>query len=100
MNKEETKNTKIASSSILQNVIANIDPIHKQRTENRMYMAAKIQDLLEEKGLRKKDLAQKLGKRPSEITKWLSGSHNFTLDTLSAIGRVLNINLIQNQVKI
>ena len=32
-----------------------------------------------------------LGKKnPSEITRWLSGTHNFTTDTLTDLGRVLD----------
>ena len=33
-------------------------------------------------GLTQKELAEKLGKRPSEISEWLTGNHNFTDDTL------------------
>ena len=29
--------------------------------------------------------AEALGRRPSEITKWLSGEHNFTIATLSRL---------------
>ncbi len=31
---------------------------------------------------------------PSEITRWLSGTHNFTTDTLIDLQRVLDINLL------
>lgn len=41
--------------------------------------------LMDEKGLSKKGLADALGKRPSEVTKWLSGQHNFTVATLSML---------------
>lgn len=41
--------------------------------------------LMEEKGLSKKGLADALGKRPSEVTKWLSGQHNFTVSTLAML---------------
>jgi len=36
-----------------------------------------------------------LGKKnPSEITRWLSGTHNFTVDTLVDLGRVLERDFI------
>ena len=35
-----------------------------------------------------------MGKRPSEVTKWLSGNHNFTLETISLIEKNLDITLI------
>lgn len=49
---------------------------------NRMY------ELMTERGLTKKQFADELGKRPSEITKWLSGQHNFTIRTQSSLGKV------------
>ncbi|MDE7154469.1 MAG: helix-turn-helix transcriptional regulator [Muribaculaceae bacterium] len=45
----------------------------------------RIDSLMHEKGLSKKQLADAIGKRPSEITKWLSGEHNFTIATLSKL---------------
>jgi antitoxin component HigA of HigAB toxin-antitoxin module len=45
----------------------------------------RIDELMRERGLTKKQLADALGRRPSEITKWLSGQHNFTISTLSML---------------
>lgn len=41
--------------------------------------------LMESKGMSKKQLADNLGKRPNEITRWLSGEHNFTLSTIAKL---------------
>ena len=41
--------------------------------------------LMETKGLSKKQLADNLGKRPNEVTRWLSGEHNFTLSTIAML---------------
>lgn len=41
--------------------------------------------LMESKGLSKKQLADSLGKRPNEVTRWLSGEHNFTLSTIAML---------------
>ena len=40
-----------------------------------------IDALMRQRGLSKKQFADALGHRPSEITKWLSGQHNFTIAT-------------------
>jgi len=64
------------------------------RTESRMMLAAKIFDAMEAMGLSKKQFADLMGKSPSVITKWLSGGHNFTADTLTDIQRVLNVRLL------
>ncbi len=45
----------------------------------------RISELMIERGLSKKQFAEALGRRPSEVTKWLSGQHNFTIATLSML---------------
>lgn len=87
------------NSSIIDNILQEITPEEAKKVENRMLLAAKIDDALKEMGWRKKDLADALGKRPSEITKWLSGTHNFTTDTLWDIERVLGITIISLEEK-
>lgn len=48
-------------------------------------MVVRINQLLKEKGYSQKDLAEKLGKNPSEISKWLNGDHNFTLRSVAKL---------------
>lgn len=48
-------------------------------------ISARIDTLMRQKGLSKKQFADALGRRPSEITKWLSGEHNFTISTLAML---------------
>ena len=55
----------------------------------------KIAEALEKQGLTQKMLARKMGKSETEVSRWLSGTHNFTLRTLSKISNVLNVNLIE-----
>ena len=50
----------------------------------------RIHDIQEEKGLNQKDLAIKLGKSEAEISKWMRGTHNFTIDTLVSIEDALD----------
>lgn len=45
----------------------------------------RIDFLMRQRGLTKKQFADALGRRPSEITKWLSGQHNFTIATLAML---------------
>ena len=51
--------------------------------------------LMKERGLTKKQFAQALGRRPSEITKWLSGQHNFTVATLSLLSSFFGESIIK-----
>jgi transcriptional regulator with XRE-family HTH domain len=45
----------------------------------------RVNQLLKEKGYTQKLLAEKLDKTPSEIHKWLSNEHNFTLKSLAKL---------------
>ena len=54
----------------------------------------KIDVLMQERGLSKKQLADQLGKRPSEITRWLSGQHNFTVSTLAMLSTFFGKSII------
>lgn len=52
-------------------------------------IAERIANLLKSKGLTQKDFARLLGKRESEISKWLTGRHNFTTQTIARIEAAL-----------
>ena len=91
------KASKTYSSPILKGIRDSISPIELAKTKKRMAIAARIDDILKQKGWKKKELADKLGKRPSEITKWLSGTHNFTTDILTEIEIVTGESIISVQ---
>lgn len=57
----------------------------RQRLKNRIFQSivAFFADKAEKSGLTKKDVASSLGKDPAQITRWLSGPGNWTLDTVS-----------------
>ena len=57
-------------------------------------IAERIVEVLKQKGMTRRDLANKLGKRESEISKWLTGRHNFTVSTLSHISLALGEDII------
>lgn len=83
------------NNNLIEQLLNSISPEESLRIENRMLLAAKIDDALKAKGWKKKDLMVALGKtNQSEVTKWLSGTHNFTSDLLTDIGRVLNVNFL------
>lgn len=55
----------------------------------------RLYSLMEAKGLTKKQLADSLGKRPNEITRWLSGEHNFTLSTIAMLSSFFGEPIIE-----
>ena len=54
----------------------------------------KIDVLMRERGLSKKQFADQIGRRPSEITRWLSGQHNFTVSTLAMLSAFFGKSII------
>ena len=59
----------------------------EKREETRLSFAIsnRLDMLMRQKGLSKKQFAEAIGKRPSEITRWLSGEHNFTIATIAML---------------
>lgn len=74
---------------------SKVSPEIRQRVDLSFMIIDRIHSILEEKGLRQKDLARLLGKNESEISKWMRGTHNFTIDTVSAIEKALDAPILQ-----
>ncbi len=81
-------------SATLTKIISSITEEDKRRTRDRMLIAVKIADALEAKKLSQKAFAELMKKSESEISEWLSGNRNFTVDTLSDISDCLGICLL------
>lgn len=58
-------------------MVARVPQEMKEEINLSFAISNKIDALMQERGLSKKEFADQLGKRPSEITRWLSGQHNF-----------------------
>ena len=69
----------------------------QQQTELSFAISDRIYELMRERGLTKKQFADSLGKRPCEVTKWLSGQHNFTLATISMLSSFFGQPIISVQ---
>lgn len=86
-------NKKVNKSSSILDKLESMSSAGYKEVERRMCRAAQIADAMESQGLSKKQFADKMGKSPSQITKWLSGTHNFTDKTLNEISIALGVNL-------
>ena len=72
-----------------------ISPEMKMQMELSVAIANRIYEILEEKGMSQKDFARLMGKTETEISRWLSGTHNMTLATLCKISIALGENLLE-----
>ena len=67
------------------------------KTRNKMLLAAKLCAALRSKGITQKAFAEMMRKTESEISDWLSGERNFTVDTLTEIEQALGLSLLNTQ---
>ena len=82
-------------SSIIEARRAKVSPEVRRSVSLSFLIVDRIHAILEERGLKQKDLANMLGKKESEISKWMRGTHNFTIDTISSIENVLGSPILQ-----
>jgi transcriptional regulator with XRE-family HTH domain len=94
---------KTAWNSAISDEAQPLTPAHfgyfQGRLRNRLY--GELIKLFMQKrntGLTRADLARRLGKKPEQVTRWLSGPGNLKIDTLSdlllAMGHELDIRLV------
>ena len=73
---------------------STISPETKMQMELSVAIANRIYDILEKKGMTQKDFARLMGKTETEVSRWLSGTHNMTLATLCKISIALDENIL------
>ncbi|MBD5174550.1 MAG: helix-turn-helix transcriptional regulator [Bacteroidales bacterium] len=69
----------------LRELLGDISPEERAEARLSFQISNRLDFLMRQQGLSKKQLAEAIGKRPSEITRWLSGEHNFTISTLAKL---------------
>lgn len=67
----------------------------KSYTKISNQIAFEILERLDELKWKQKYLAEKMGVSPQQVSKWVKGNENFTLETLVNLGAILGMNLIQ-----
>lgn len=81
-------------SKLFDYAVSQVPDEVKRFIDNSLEIADEIHSILERQGRTQRDLANLLGKNESEVSKWLTGTHNFTLKSLSKIESVLNEKIV------
>lgn len=81
-------------NKLFRDCLAAIPAEQKTEFDLSFGIAERISEILKAKGLTQKDFARLLNQRDSEISKWLTGRHNFTTQTIARIETVLGSKLI------
>lgn len=83
------------TNKLMDEIRQTMTPEMKKRMELSVSIANRIYEILEEKGMSQKDLAHALGKTETEVSRWLSGTHNLTTATIAKISVALGQDIIQ-----
>ncbi|MGN1246923.1 MAG: multiprotein-bridging factor 1 family protein [Muribaculaceae bacterium] len=81
-------------NELFRQCLAAVPEEQKAEFELSFGIAERISEVLKLQNLTQKDFAAKLRKRESEISKWMTGRHNFTMQTISKIETALGCKLI------
>ena len=80
---------------IFQDELNEIPDDLKKEVDWSFAIADKIEKVLNERNITHKEWASQIGKTEAEISRWVSGTHNFTLRTLAKISVALGEDLIK-----
>ena len=82
------------TSQLLDSLLLEIDPLEQSKVDVKMDIAARIATAMDVKGLSKQDLQKAMGASPRQVKRWLSGTQNFSIDTLIELEFALNLTLL------
>lgn len=82
------------TNKLMDEIRETITPEIKKQMELSVSIANRIYEILEEKGLSQKDFARMMGKTETEVSRWLSGTHNMTVSTIAKISTALGEDII------
>jgi len=79
----------------LQDFLNDIPSDVQKEVEWSFAIADKIEIVLQKKNISHKELAKKMGKTEAEVSRWVGGTHNFTLRTIAKISSAIGTDLIR-----
>lgn len=85
----------MSTKSLFREELTKIPPDVRKQVDMSWAIADKIDALLKAKGMSQKEFAHLMGKTEPEVSRWLGGTHNFTLRTLAKISVVLGEDVIK-----
>lgn len=82
------------TNAIMDEIRASITSEQKVQMELAVSIANRIYAILEQRGMTQKEFAHLMGKTETEVSRWLSGTHNLTLSTIAKITVALGETII------
>ena len=81
-------------NGVVERIKNRIRPEQRIFIKKNLNISHQVTTYLEQHGWTQKEFAKRLGKEPSEVSKWLSGLHNITLQSISKMEAVLGDDVI------
>lgn len=81
-------------NALFQSCLSDVTNDVKAEVDLSFAIVDRIDQLLKEKGMTQRELAEALGKKEAEVSRWMRGTHNFTIRTLAKISNVLGTQII------
>lgn len=85
----------ITGAKFFTDAMKGMPPDVQKQVDMSMAISDGIARILSRRGLSQKDLAKMMGKSETEVSRWLAGTHNFTLSTIAKISTALGEDLIK-----
>ncbi|MBQ9473508.1 MAG: helix-turn-helix transcriptional regulator [Bacteroidales bacterium] len=82
------------TNKLMDEIRETMSPEMKMQMELSVSIANRIYEILDEKGMTQKDFALLMGKTETEVSRWLSGTHNMTVSTIAKISTALEEDII------
>ena len=82
------------SDPLFDELYSRIPEDNRRMSSYSFAIAARIGEILDRKGWNKTDFAKAMGKTNAEISKWMSGQHNFTISTIAKIEVALGEDIL------
>ena len=82
-------------SPILEEATASITPQERAAFDLNFSISERIYEIIQSKGMTKRDLARLTGKKESEVSRWFMFGHNFTCKTIAIIQQALEEKIVE-----
>lgn len=82
------------NEELYRQALESVDPDSLEFADLRLAITDRMYGIMEREGMQQKDLAKRLGKQESEVSRWLNGMHNLTLRNLARLNVALGHKVI------
>jgi transcriptional regulator with XRE-family HTH domain len=82
------------TQEMMNQIRAQLAPESKQFIDKNLAISARLQEMLDKQGITQKQLAQRMALKESQVSRWMTGMHNLTLRSLTALEVALDGDVI------